>query len=94
MDDGFSGVTGYALGRMSAQRERSLQDFGKALQRRFRPAAPTVDVNALMAENEMLRQQLADSQADLRELEGIYSRLKAWGTQASQVLDHYGLIAK
>jgi hypothetical protein len=91
---GLSGIEGYALGRMAAQRERDLEDFGTALRRRFRPAAPTVDVNALIAENEMLRRQLAATQADLSELEGIYSRLKAWGIQASQVMSHYGLIEK
>jgi len=94
MDDGFSGVTGYALGRMSAQRERSLQDFGKALQRRFRPAAPTADVSALIAENEMLRRQLAATQTHLSNLENDYRRLDAWGTQASHLLNKHGLIKK
>ena len=99
MDDelhspGFGGLTGYALGRMSAQNERALEDFGTALRRRFRPATPTVDVHALIAENELLRQQLAATQADLSELEGIYSRLKAWGIQASKVLSEHGLIEK
>lgn len=88
----LSGAAGYALGRMSAQNERALGDFGSALQRRFRPTAPTVDVDALIAENEMLRRQLAATQADLSELEGIHSRLKAWGTLVSQVLREHGLI--
>ena len=92
MHDSFSGSTAYALGRMSAQSDRDLQDFAKAIQRRFRPAAPTVDVNALMAENEMLRRQLADSQADFSILQGNHTRLKAWATQASQILDKLGLI--
>ncbi len=88
----LSSVSGYALGRMSAQNERALGDFGSALQRRFRPAAPTVDVDALIAENEMLRQQLAATQADLSNLQGIYSRLDLWATQASQTLRKCGLI--
>ena len=94
MDDGFSGLTGYALGRMSAQSDRDLQNFGKAVQRRLRPAAPTVDVDALMAENEMLRRQLADSQADFSILQGNHTRLKAWATQTSQKLDELGLLEK
>lgn len=86
---------GYTLGRLSAQNQQVLGDAAEAFGRRLlRPPAATVDVNALIAENEMLRRQLAATQADLSELEGIYSRLKAWGIQASQVLDHYGLITK
>lgn len=92
MHDSFSGATGYALGRMSAQSDRDLQDFGKALRRRFRPAAPTVDVDALMAENEMLRQQLATTQAHLSDLLGIYSRLDIWATEAARALHEHGLI--
>lgn len=97
MDDelhspGFGGLTGYALGRISAQNERALEDFGTALRRRFRPATPTVDVHALIAENELLRQQLAATQADLADLRGIYSRLDAWANQASQTLRKCGLI--
>lgn len=97
MDDdlhspGLSGYAGYGLGRMSAQNERALGDFGKALQRRFRPAAPAVDVSALIAENEMLRQQLAATQADLSNLQGIYNRLDVWATQASRTLRECGLI--
>ena len=88
----LGGVAGYALGRMSAQNERALADFGKALQRRFQPAAPAIDVDALIAENELLRRQLATAQADLNNLQGIYSRLDAWATQASQLLRECGLI--
>ena len=99
MDDelhspGLSGYAGYALGRMSAQNERALGDFGRALQRRFRPVAPTVDVGALIAENEMLRRQLADTEADFSLLQGNHTRLKAWAIQASQALDELGFIDK
>ena len=99
MDDelhspGFSGLTGYALGRMSAQNERALGDFGRALQRRFRPVSPAVDVSALIAENEMLRQELAATQASFNILQGNHTRLKAWATQASQALDEHGLLEK
>ena len=88
----LGGVAGYALGRMAAQNERALADFGEALQRRFRPATPAIDVNALIAENEMLRQQLAATQAELSNLRGIYSRLDVWATQASHTLRKSGLI--
>ena len=99
MDDesdspGLIGATGYVLGRMSAQNERALGDFGKALQRRFQPAPPTVDITALIAENEMLRSQLASTRAELSNLEADYSRLRAWGTQASELLNKHGLIKK
>lgn len=99
MDDdlhspGLGADADYALGRMSAQSDRDLQDFAKALRRRFRPATPTVDVNALMAEIEMLRQQLADSQAAFSILQGNHTRLKAWATQASQRLDELGFLEK
>ena len=97
MDDelhspGLSGYAGYALGRMAAESERDLEDFGRSLRRRVQPSAPTVDVSALIAENEMLRQQLASTQADLSNLQGIYNRLDLWATQASRTLRECGLI--
>ena len=97
MDDelhspGLSGYAGYALGRMSAQNERALGDFGRALQRRLQPSASAAEVGVLIAENEALRQQLAAVQANLCSLEADYSKLKAWGIKASQVLDKYGLL--
>jgi hypothetical protein len=97
MDDelhspGISGLAGYALGRMSAENDRVMANFGRSLQRRLRPAAPVVDVDALLAENQMLRDQLASTQADLHRLQGIYDRLNAWATQASQFMRERGLI--
>ncbi|MGI4952346.1 MAG: hypothetical protein ACRYGM_11105 [Janthinobacterium lividum] len=86
MDDGFSGVTGYALGRMAAQRERSLEDFGRALQRRFRPAAPIVDVDALMTENQILQAELARVSQALRDYEWNYSKLRSWADVAEAEL--------
>lgn len=90
---GMNAFEGYALGRLSARNQQVLGDAAEAFGRRFsRPAAPAVDVNALLAENELLRQQLAATQADLANLRGIYSRLDAWATQASRTLRECGLI--
>jgi hypothetical protein len=97
MDDeldspGISGLAGYALGRMSAENDRVMANFGRSLQRRLRPAAPVVDVDALLAENQMLRDQLASTRADLDTVRGIYGRLHAWATQASVLMREHGLI--
>lgn len=92
---GISSFEGYALGRLSERSHQVLGDAAGAFGRRIsRPAAPLLDVNALIAENEMLRSQLAATQAELSNLEGDYGRLRAWGTQASQLLNKYGLIKK
>ena len=92
MDDessssGMGTLAAYALGRMSAQIEQSNRNFARALARRFQPQAPTVDVNALLAENEELRRQLD-------EYEWNYSKLKAWADEASAVLRANGLLKK
>jgi len=97
MDDelhspGLSGYGAYALGRMSAQNERALDDFGKALQRRFRPAAPAVDVDALIAENEMLHRQLESARSELLALRSNYNELDAWATKTSLLLRKNGLV--
>ena len=98
MDDethstGMSAFEGYALGRLSERSHQVLGDAAEAFGRRISsPAAPLLDVSALIAENEMLRSQLASTQAELSNLEGDYSRLRAWGTQASQLLNKHGLI--
>ena len=65
MDDdlpsqGMSGWAGYALGRMSAESDQVMDEFARKLNQRFRPQAPTVDVNALLAENQELRRRLND----------------------------------
>ncbi|RYF11521.1 MAG: hypothetical protein EOO40_03180 [Deltaproteobacteria bacterium] len=86
MHDSFSGSTAYALGRMSAQSDRDLQDFGRALQRRFRPPAPTVDVNALMTENQILQAELARVSQALRDYEWNYSKLRSWADAAEAEL--------
>ena len=99
MDDelhspGLSGYGAYTLGRMSAQNERALDDFGKALQRRFRPAAPTVDVGALVAENEMLRRKLEAAEAKLATALSDYRKLDAWADDVSVLLREAGFIVR
>ena len=99
MDDdlpsqGMSGWAGYALGRMSAESDQVMDEFAQKLNRRFRPQAPTVDVNVLIADNQEL---LAENQ-ELRRLLGDYERnyraLKAWADEAEAVLRANDLIGK
>lgn len=97
MDDelhspGISGLAAYSLGRMSAENDSVMAKFGKSLQGRFRPVASPLDADALVAENQMLRDQLATAHADLDRMRGIYDRLHAWASQASELMREHGLI--
>ena len=90
MDDepsssGMGTLAAFALGRMSAANEQAESNFARSLARRFQPQAPTVDVNALLAENLSLRQQLADYERN-------YRALKRWADEAEGVLRSNGLI--
>ncbi|WP_424138915.1 hypothetical protein [Roseomonas chloroacetimidivorans] len=97
MDDdlpsqGMSGWAGYALGRMSAESDQVMDEFARTLNRRFRPQAPTVDVNALLAENQALRQQLKATQSALTDYEFNYAELKKWAREAEAKLREAGLL--
>ena len=94
MDDelpssGMSGFAGYALGRMSAQNDQVMDDLARSLRRRFQPQAPTVDVNALLAENQALHAQVQELQKSLRAYVFNYRRLEQWAEQADAALDKY-----
>ncbi|WP_222128169.1 hypothetical protein [Roseomonas gilardii] len=90
MDDessssGMGTLAAYTLGRMSVQTEQSNRNFARAMVRRLQPQGPTVDVNALLAENQALRQQVADYERN-------YRALKRWAEEAEGVLRSNGLI--
>ena len=90
---GLNAFEGYTLGRLSAQNQQVLGDAAEAFgRRRFQAAAPVVDVNALLAENESLRRQLGTTQAELATLRSSYSELDAWANTASALLREKGLI--
>jgi hypothetical protein len=97
MDDelpsaGLSGLAGYALGRMSAENDRVMDGFAQSLRRRSRPPTPTVDVNALLTENQALRQQLSAAQAELENYGYNYRVLKEWAKRAEAKLREAGLL--
>ena len=90
---GPSAFDGYALGRLSPQRQQVLGDAAAAFGLRlFRSGTSDADVNALLAENEVLRQQLGATQAELAVLRTKYNELDAWATRTSDLLIRKGLI--
>lgn len=90
---GMSAFEGYTLGRLSARSQQVLGDAAEAFgRRRFRPAAPSVDVNALIAENEMLHRQLEAARSELVVLRSNYAELDAWATKTSLLLRKHGLV--
>ncbi|MDJ0390676.1 hypothetical protein QMO56_21405 [Roseomonas sp. E05] len=104
MDDeepssGMGTLAAYALGRMSMQREQSLRNLARTFGQRFQPQAPTVDVNALiadnqdlLAENQELRRQLKAARSALTEYEFNYAELKKWAREAEAKLREAGLL--
>ncbi|USQ74279.1 hypothetical protein NF552_23200 (plasmid) [Roseomonas mucosa] len=97
MDDepssgGMSTFAAYTLGRMSARNQQVMGDFAESLARRFQPQVPTVDVNALLAENQALRQQLKATRSALAEYEFNYAELKKWAREAEAKLREAGLL--
>ena len=90
---GMSAFEGYTLGRLSARSQQVLGDAAEAFGRRLlRPAAPSVDVNALIAENQALHAELARVAQALRDYEWNYSKLRSWADAAEAEL--HGLRAK
>ena len=90
MDDepssgGMSPFAAFALGRMSARNQQVMGDFAESITQRLQPRAPTVDVSALLAETQALRQQVADYERN-------YRALKRWAEEAEGVLRSNGLI--
>ena len=97
MDDeesssGMGTLAAYALGRMSMQREQSLRNLARTFGQRLQPQAPTADVNALLAENQALRQQLKATRSALAEYEFNYAELKKWAREAEAKLREAGLL--
>ena len=98
MDDGsssggLSAFEGYTLGRLSSRSQQALGDAAEAFgRRRLRPFAPSVDVNALLAENESLRRQLEATQNRLATLLNHYNELDAWANGAAALMSKNGLI--
>ncbi|WP_265887083.1 hypothetical protein [Roseomonas mucosa] len=94
MDDeasssGMGTLAAFVLGRMSAANEQAESNFARSMVRRFQPRAPTVDVNALLAENQALHAQVQELQKSLRAYEFNYRRLEQWAEQADAALDKY-----
>lgn len=89
---GMSGFAGYTLGRLSAQNDRIMENLATSFRNRFQPEPPRVDVNALLAENQMLRQQLAATRSGLTTLRKSYDELFAWAGKASALLREAGFI--
>lgn len=76
---GLSGWAGVALGRMWAEHDRSMDEtlawFVNRRRHQVNPAALQVEIQALVAENARLRQELTDYEFN-------YSNLKAWADRA------------
>ena len=97
MDDegegsGLSGWAGFALGRMSAEHDRSMSQtahwfnrtfFGRPSQASPRIAVPSYD--SIAAENVELRRQLENYKHN-------YGRLKRWADEAEQKLKRLGAL--
>ena len=69
-----------------------LGDLAETFGRRFRRPGLAVDVAALQAENQVLKQQLGAAQSELANLWSNYNELSAWSTEAAAVLRKAGLI--
>jgi len=92
---GMSALEGYTLGKLSARNQQVLGDAAEAFGRRlFRSAAPTLDVDALIAENEMLRRKLEAAEAKLATALSDYRKLDAWADDVSVLLREAGFIVR
>jgi hypothetical protein len=76
---GLSGWAGYALGRMAAERDRHTSETVDAV---FRRRQPTVNVNAILAQNQALAAENARLRQDLADYQLNYANLKAWANRA------------
>ena len=88
-------VAAYQLGRQASEIESTNR---RALRTLFRPRAPNVDVNALVAqqqvlaaENARLKATLVSTERNLVGLENDYAELRAWADMASRKLRQNGL---
>jgi chromosome segregation ATPase len=74
-DSGLSGWGWFKLGEMSAERSQTMTRTASVLHDLFHPQ-PTIDVNALVAENQQLWQQLQALQAEAQRLEAHNAELR------------------
>ena len=103
---GLTGYEGYQLGRLAARREQTLVRFGEDLRARFQ--SPSIDVNALIANNQALAAQnqalwnqvdeLQRANAKLVRNHNIllenYQQLRKWADGAEADLINLGVIKK
>lgn len=88
-------VAAYQLGRQAAEVESTNR---QALRTLFGPRTPSVDADALVAENQALaaenarlRLMLDSTERNLAALESDYTELRAWSDMASRKLKQHGL---
>ena len=75
--DGLSGWAWYEMGRMDVQVSQRTKQTAAVLHQLFNPQ-PVVDVDALVAENQQLWQQLQALQAEFQRLRGANQSLYKW----------------
>jgi len=106
MGSGVTGYEGYQLGRRSVESALVTERLVENLRSRFRP--PSVDVQAVMANNQALaaqNQTLWDHNAELQRVNAElvrdynllvekYQRLDTWADKAAAKLRGLGLIRK
>ena len=80
---GLSGWAGYALGRMSAERDRSTEKLMDALSRR---GAPAINVADVLAQNRALAAENAKLRHSLDEYKSNYDELNRWATEAEATI--------
>lgn len=73
-DSGMSGWAWFKLGQMSTEEDQSLAETASRLNALFHPQ-PTIDVNAVLAENQQLWQQMQALQAELQRVQAHNAEL-------------------
>jgi hypothetical protein len=85
-NNGMSGWAWYQLGQANAEHRASVQRTVNAV---FGRRQPSVDVNAVLAQNQALAQEVRQLREQLADYEHNYRDLKKWADDASKRLIAY-----